>query len=1176
MEQLDEQSKLRKYILNDISDEERFAIEERLLTDDRFFEEVSMAEEYLIQDYADEKLTAGERERFEKHFLTSEENRQKVKFARALRKYIDESGDLPETEKKPNFFDSLKAFFSAPVTVGLAVLAIAAIAGFFVWKNASADSEVLIALNKFQKNNRPTEARITGFDYAPKIEGTRGGDKDENLYLISARSRAAEAVLKNESAENLHQLGLVYLAENNPDEAIKQFEKALKKNPDIAKLHNDLAVALMEKGSLESLAKAKDEVEKAIELDKGLTEAYFNRALVSELLNLPNQAGEAWENYLKLDSSSRWANEAREHLQRLETDKPVSQTKEEVLQDFLEAQKTQNKEKAWEILSRNRGLSSGKLVQQQLAFLFVESKTTADETKAKEALDALLYAGNLEKEKSGELFWLDLAKYYRDVSKDKIPPLKLAQDRYLQTVLNREATIRKGDYKKSITELEQAQVLYLKAGNRLEPKLIDFLIGYLINRDTKILESNKKLEELAEFSRKASYKWLEAQAVTWLGVNDLSSRKLSQAFLKTQKALDLSKETEDLLGQQKNFAQISEIYFLMGQFDNAFDNIQKNLELGKLPEASANERWRALNYIARCFFKLKQYNSTLIFEKEALDLASQLGDKTFEFTSLVDLGVTYSALGDFDSALRLIEKGKAVSESFTDRDYKNKCTAHTNLQLGHLKRQKRLFSEAREYYQKAAGYYDSGDFQVYSYDAHRGILLSSLAENNDYEFQTELPKILDIFKNYRAEILEEQNRNSFFDNEQDIYDIAVEYEFGKANFAKAFDYAEESRSRSLLDLQNSAVQISTDEKQPGIKFTNLSEPLELTQVQTEMPENAELLLYTVLPEKVLIWVVAKDRLNTAQVEIPAEKLEEKVTDYLQLISKNEEPEEQLSLSKDLHQILIAPVKNYLDVNKQLFIIPDKILFRLPFATLYSEKYLIEEYEISYSPSANVFLNCSKKAKEFLEKPAENLLSVGNPAFNPAAYENALQPLPSAKSEAEAAAQPYQESRILTEKSATKASFKDYLMNADVVHFAGHYVVDEKTPLLSSLVLAGDKKEESNLTNYEIIGEKLSHIRLIVLSACDTGIEKYYRGEGMIGASRTFLAVKVPLVVASQWSVDSEAAKQLMVRFHQLRKTGRLSTAEALRQSQLEMLRTERFNQPYYWAAFFALGGYTQF
>ncbi len=179
-----------------------------------------------------------------------------------------------------------------------------------------------------------------------------------------------------------------------------------------------------QEGKLELFAKANEEIEKSIELDNSLVEAYFNRGLVIESLNLPNQAKEAWENYLKLDSTSKWADEAREHLQKLETNKPVSKTKEEILRDFLQAKQTNDAEKAWQILSRNREMITGKLIPQQLVFLFVDSKTKGDEAAATQALNALVYAGKLEEEKSGDLCWRDLAKFYKNLSDSEIPDFK--------------------------------------------------------------------------------------------------------------------------------------------------------------------------------------------------------------------------------------------------------------------------------------------------------------------------------------------------------------------------------------------------------------------------------------------------------------------------------------------------------------------------------------------------------------------------------------------------------------------------------------------------------------------------------------------------------------------------------------------------------------------------------
>ena len=281
MEQLDEQTKLRKYILNDISEDERAAIEERLLTENEFFEELAMAEENLIQDYADGKLAANDRARFEQYFLCSEKNRQKVKFARALRKHVNDSKDLPAAKKNPGFFESLKAFFSAPVAAGLTMLVVAGIIGFFLWKNYAGRSEVLIALNKAYQSERPVESRISDFDYAPlrNIRGNESEKVDKN-QLELAKMTALRAATDNPSAENLHALGRVYLAETNFPAAIEQLEKAARLAPDNAKLHNDLGVAYLEseksktERNFEDVAKANEEFGRAIKLDASLREAH--------------------------------------------------------------------------------------------------------------------------------------------------------------------------------------------------------------------------------------------------------------------------------------------------------------------------------------------------------------------------------------------------------------------------------------------------------------------------------------------------------------------------------------------------------------------------------------------------------------------------------------------------------------------------------------------------------------------------------------------------------------------------------------------------------------------------------------------------------------------------------------------------------------------------------------
>ena len=1177
MEQPDEQSNLRKFILNDIDDDARAVIEERLLADDEYFAEVLMAEESLIQDYADETLNAADREKFEKHFLCSEKNRRKVQFARALRKYVNEHETSPEAEKKRGFFDSLKAFFAAPAGIGLAVLLIAAIIGLIIWKSAAQSSEVLTALNRYQKNRRPTQARITGFDYAPKIEGTRG-EKEQSLELVSAKARAAEAVLKNETAETLRDLGLVFLAENNYDEAIRQFERALKKKPNSAEIHNDLGAALMEKaklqneGKFELLGRANEAFSKAIELDESLTAAYFNRALCVQALNLHHQAKEAWEKYLQLDPDSQWAEEARKNLQEIEAIKPISKNKELILQSFLEAKRTLNHEEAWQTLSTNREMLTGKLIPNQLVFLFIDAKASGDESKAAEFLEALVYAAQLEKQRARDNYWENTVLYYSSVQANQIPILKKALD-----------LVREGDkmragykYRDSYNNFEAAKSLFLGVEHATAEALCDYWIGVNLYQLNQIDESNVIFEKLIKFSEAADYKWLAAISYLRLAYASGARNDHQKAIEYSKQALKHIESINDTYDKQRALTIIANKQKDLGQYKMSLIYSEKNFELSRFSDINLNQRWRDYETLTAAFQGLGLYATAAVFQHEALRLTQFTGDYHNEQVSNVYLAEIYLHQRKLLDASRFINESIRIAANLADEEARKKALAYSKLLEGNLMRLQGKYDESVSVLDEAAAFYDKSEFQLWRYNAHREKFLSFIQIKNDSEIAAELNTILEIFRFHRNKILEDQKRNSFFNNKQDVYDLAIEYEFNRQRFDAAFDYSEESRSRSLLDLQNSVIDVSFDNNQPEVKFsTHVAEPLKLAQIQAEMPENAQLVQYSVLNDKVLIWVVTKQDLRVGKVEIAAASLLEKVQSYVELLSKNQETAEQRKLSAELYNILIDPIKEKLDTQKELFFIPDKWLLRLPFAALSSGKYLIEDYKISYAPSANVFLFCSKRAKEFDTDISEQLLAIGNPLFNQKVFEY-LETLPSATREVRELSKFYIDPIVSVEKDATKERVRESLKNADIIHFAGHYSIDESSPLRSGLILTGNEREDSNLANYEILTEKLPRLRLIVLSACQTGSEQLYNGEGMVGASRTFLAAGVPLAVVTQWKVDSEATAQLMVDFHRYRKGEKLSTAAALRRGQIDMLRGEKFQSPYYWAAFMSMGGYSEF
>jgi CHAT domain-containing protein len=148
----------------------------------------------------------------------------------------------------------------------------------------------------------------------------------------------------------------------------------------------------------------------------------------------------------------------------------------------------------------------------------------------------------------------------------------------------------------------------------------------------------------------------------------------------------------------------------------------------------------------------------------------------------------------------------------------------------------------------------------------------------------------------------------------------------------------------------------------------------------------------------------------------------------------------------------------------------------------------------------------------------------------------------------------------------------------------HSIVDEDSPLRSKLIFAnGEHREPANdddgiLSAYEVHGLHLPRAHLVILSACETGVGRYYRGEGMMGLSSTFIGAGVPLVVASLWRVDSDSTGDLMIAFHRYRKTENLSSAAALQKAQQAMANgaDRRYRNPYYWAGFTLVGGSATF
>lgn len=140
----------------------------------------------------------------------------------------------------------------------------------------------------------------------------------------------------------------------------------------------------------------------------------------------------------------------------------------------------------------------------------------------------------------------------------------------------------------------------------------------------------------------------------------------------------------------------------------------------------------------------------------------------------------------------------------------------------------------------------------------------------------------------------------------------------------------------------------------------------------------------------------------------------------------------------------------------------------------------------------------------------------------------------------------------------------------IAHFATHGIIDSVHPELSGIVLSlvGPKgtSEDGFLRLHEIYNLRLP-AELVVLSACQTGLGKEIRGEGLIGLTRGFMYAGTARVIASLWSVRDEATAELMKRFYTaLIRRGKTPSA-ALQFAQASMWKDSDWKSPYYWAGF---------
>lgn len=1108
----------------------------------------------------------------------------------ALRKYSDNAEPVSDSPPAPSWFPAILTPKWAAPALALLLVAIGIGVWWFLIRNPPVDSG-LVALNEAFATQRPVQSRVTGLEYA-RYSVTRGAPSVNETALNRSAAILLTALAETPSAQTHHGAARLFLLKREFDKAIAEFDEALKTAPNNAQLHSDLGAALLEKGKLQRaedtsgrsetiLARSHDHLNQALKLNDSLLDARFNRALLYEAMGLKPQAFADWEKYVSRDLNSQWTIEAKTHIEDIRKQSDIAAAREsDLFHEFVKAQEAGADDQMWRVFTKSH-LRNGNYITNALIDKYLDAASAGRQDETHKWSQALFRLGQLSITRSGDSYTADMSRAYSNATGNRLAQfqkarglMKLGYSQHNQSK-NREA----------IQSYEQAKTLFEQLGDHSDALLAQFLIAFCTWQGDDTESALPILTHLESQCAARNYKWLSA--MTQNGLANVRERlaQYSQAVANSWTSHKLSREISDDNGALRALHMLANLYRRLGNDRQSLHFAQQGLDLGSSISADNSQMIGFYNTTALSFSALGHHLVALEFEKQAVALANKMGNPLMQSRYHVQMGLIQGMLNNNDQAIADIRSGIEIARKLGEEKLGREMVAFGQLFLARAYRNTNSFDEALSALSEVETFGADKKERWLRHETQKEQLLTRIAKGEIEGAKQALSVVLDSYEQQRETIIEESNRNTFFDKEQGIYDVAIDFATTRLGDARqAFNYSESSRARSRLDTFEASWNVQDNGRGPDLQFAKVVKPLALDQLKEKLPGRIQLVQFALLEDKVVIWYVANNRFESKTVNIGSDQVMAKVDQLLNLVSHPPTDQHQpiLQPATELYDLLIQPVSEWLDRGKQLCIVPDKALNLLPFGVLFSsatQRYLVEDFALIYAASTNTFVRDTILAVERNQNSRETLLGIGNPTFDRRVFPN-LDDLPSAEKEVSNIKEFYNAPTVLTEREPTKTKVQTAMRNADVLHLATHYISDSNSPLLSKLVLAGGKHEsETMLYAHEIYRLKPLKSRLAILAGCQTGVEGYFNSEGAMGLARPFKAAGVPVVVATLWPVDSDATTDLMINFHRLRRREHHASAEALRLAQVQMLKfhpNPAYHHPYYWASFVQTGGYSDY
>ena len=1039
----------------------------------------------VLAAYADHGLSLAERARVETHLAACPQ-------CTALLAGVVRT--VAELEPYTHEFDTEEAtpLVSRRAVLGAAAAAAAVIAALALpalvrpWLERDAG---LVSLAGSVGEHRSVLGRLTGgFPHAPLVvpsAGGQGGQAAGTDRVLLTSGEIRESFGELEAPSRLHAIGVANLLLRRYDEAAQLLLAASREQPTNARYLNDVATVHLERARLglrpDDLPRALAAAERATRLQPSLREAWFNRALAISALSLTDQARAAWTEYLKRDSSSPWAGEARQRLEELSKPTPAAawETMAARLEQSIDATTADAAVRAQTTEARN-------LIENELFVDWANAVLAGNDGGTE--LERLRPMAEAMLRVAGDALYRDAVSAIDGSSGAARQTLARAHKEYAAA-----AEILRADQFAAAAPRLQLVAQEFAASNSpfaaraaVDVAITDYYGGSFADAVTRLQGPSATADA-------RGYSYVRGRASWILGLVAFAQGRLGDAQAHYEDTLANFDRIGDVEQAVAAHSLLTALHFHLGNKREEWRHRERALQ--GLSVSRSDKLKFQVYLVAAASVRFEDPETALLLHDYALQGLRTSSGATIQV--LASRAHTLLSLGRLAEATEAIEAARSHLKSVSGpvRDLLELLILAPESELQRRSNPSAAAATAQhaiDLIEKRNTPADRSRLPQF----HLQLAKANIVRGRLPEAERALFAGIQAFERERTTI-EDEGRISAFDENWELFETGVQLAIRKGDFERAFALSERARARTLAEARRAPAAPS------------------LIAIRADLPQDAALIALNQFEHELAVWVIRRGAATVTMRPLSR-------ADARQLVGRQQQEIWRQApttvAGRDLYNEIVRPIATHLRGATRVIFVPDATYENASFAALWDatrRQFLVEDVAVSLAPSAEAFV---KATTTTLASRSRDPLVIGGRADTAVGKANAVASI-------------YRAPTVVTGAAATSSRFLSDAPKHAVVHVLAESAPNESYPLLSRLFMADEpgRRYTGAVLGRDIAAHPMSATQLVVLD--ETRTNTALRGEGTLKLARAFMAAGVPAVLGTLPGADETATRDLMIGFH---------------------------------------------